>query len=148
MGLSKRHIEYNFADTPFSCEELATRLEEEVKEISFAYLLGSAAENCLVKALSDIDIAVWLMEPYSFELYQTISRIVGSVLGEMVRLDLGVLNNAEPIFRFEALQGRLLFHRDEETWLRFYSLTCREYEHQMFDYEKQRRYRIEAGRIS
>ena len=59
--------------------------------------------------------------------------------------DIGILNGAEPIYRFEALKGRLLFCRDEERYLDFFSLTCREYESQIADYERQRRYRLEGA---
>ena len=55
-----------------------------------------------------------------------------------VNVDLGVLNEKEPVYRFEALKGRLLFTRDLECRLHFYSLTCREYEHWMFHYDKLR----------
>ena len=37
-----------------------------------------------------------------------------------------------------------LFARNAEQYAAFFSLTCREYESQMIDYEKQRRYRREA----
>ena len=58
-----------------------------------------------------------------------------------VRCDIGILNSAEPIYRFEALKGRLLFARDQERYVTFFSKTCREYESQMFDYERQLKYR-------
>lgn len=63
-----------------------------------------------------------------------------------VECDVGVLNDADPVFRFEALRGQLLFTRDRERYLDVYSLTCREYESQMADYERQHRYRLEARR--
>ena len=59
--------------------------------------------------------------------------------------DIGFLNHAEPVYRFEALRGRLLFTRNVETYLRFFSLTCREYESQLADYERQYRYRAGMG---
>jgi hypothetical protein len=37
-----------------------------------------------------------------------------------VRCDLAILNDAEPIFRMEAIMGHLLFTCDFERWLRFY----------------------------
>ena len=58
--------------------------------------------------------------------------------------DVGFLNRAEPVYRFEALKGKVLFCRDQETYVKFFSLTCREYESQIADYERQRQYRIEA----
>jgi thiamine monophosphate kinase len=61
-----------------------------------------------------------------------------------VRCDAGILNSAEPVYRFEALKGRLLFVHDRVGYAAFYSLTCREYESQMASYERQRLYRQEA----
>ncbi len=61
-----------------------------------------------------------------------------------IECDIGILNNAEPVYRFEALRGKLLFARDYEAYLKFYSLTCREYESQLADYERQHRYRLAA----
>ena len=62
-----------------------------------------------------------------------------------VRCDLGTLNGAEPVYRYEALKGKLLFVRDRERWLQFYSRTCRQYESQMFHYQKQLAYRQANG---
>jgi predicted nucleotidyltransferase len=60
-------------------------------------------------------------------------------------LDLAVFLNRKPnLPLYDNLKGRLLFTRNQEIWLTFYSRTCREVEHQMFHYEKQRRYRLEA----
>lgn len=64
---------------------------------------------------------------------------------EQFRDDWVLRSMAEPVFRFEALKGRIVLQRDEETWLRFFSVTCREYEAQMFHYVRQRRYRLQAA---
>ena len=110
-------------------------------EIVFALVLGSAVDGN-VAPRSDLDLAVYLEDKPKFDVFQRIVDIAEkSAPG--VEIDLGFLNGNEPVYRFEALKGRLLFTRDREAWLRFYSLTCREYEHWMFHYEKQRRYRIE-----
>jgi len=108
--------------------------------------VGSAARGVIL-AHGDLDLAVYCAEPLSLQ--QRIA-VTGSVsdLHQGVRCDLGILNRAEPVFRFESLKGRLLFARDEETWLRFYSTTCREYESQMVHYERQRRYRLEQQRTA
>ena len=118
----------------------------------FVYLLGSAASGT-VNAHSDIDFAAYLAaegnapapprEVDRVSFYDRAAEVVERLVGA-VRCDLGILNTAEPVYRFEALKGKLLFIRDREQWLRFYSITCREYEHQMVHYEKQRRYRLEA----
>ena len=144
MPLSKQYIDQNTEPVSFSPEALGHELAEAVPVIVFAYLHGSARDGC-VSSHSDLDLAVYLQPgtALSLELYRDITEICARHVGG-VRCDVGVLNNAEPVYCFEALKGRLLFTRDRETWLRFYSVSCREYEHQLFDYERQRRYRLEA----
>ncbi len=58
-----------------------------------------------------------------------------------VRCDLGIRNSAEPLFRFEALKGRLHFSREGEAWLQFHSRICRESEHHLHRCERRRLYR-------
>lgn len=106
--------------------------------------MGSAKDG-VVGPNSDLDLALFLLTAPSLTLYETVGRIVASHVGAGIRADIGILNQAEPVYRFEALKGRLLFCRDEERWLDFYSVTCRLYEHQMADYARQRRYRLERG---
>jgi hypothetical protein len=60
-----------------------------------------------------------------------------------VDIDLGCFDRAEPVYRFEALKGRLLFARDQERFLDAFSRTCREYESQIWDYQRQAGYRLE-----
>lgn len=126
----------------FNPDQLAERLKSEIPEIAFAYLMGSAKSG-FINPHSDLDIALYLNTKPSFKIFTWVQRIVDESVGD-VRADTGFLNNAEPIYRFESLKGRLLFTRDESMWIDFYSLTCREYESQIFDYEKQQRYRLEA----
>jgi hypothetical protein len=77
------------------------------------------------------------------EFYSSITEIINEIVPD-VRVDIGILNRAEPVFRLEALKGTLLFTRSTEEYAAFFSRTCREYESQMVDYEKQQRYRLEA----
>ncbi len=98
----------------------------------------------IVQPHSDLHPAVLLDGKATIDLYETIENTCRDVVGP-VRCDLGFLNNADTVYRFETLKGRLLFTRDEDTWLKFYSLICREYEKQMVHYERQLRYRIEAS---
>jgi predicted nucleotidyltransferase len=123
-------------------ETLSQSLKKECPEIIFAILHGSA-QNGTVKEGSDIDIALYIKGKADFELYTRIYKIFDSLI-RGCEPDIGILNNAEPIYRFEALKGKLLFSRDEDKFLDFFSLACREYENQMADYERQRKYRIEA----
>ena len=143
MGISKRHIDTSDREYRVDFDALADALVSGVPQMVFACVLGSAADSGVVKPYSDLDLAVYLEGEASMDVYIDIQDICREVVGP-VRCDLGSLNRAEPVYRFEALKGRLLFTRDEELWLSFYSLTCREYETQMVHYEKQHKYRLEA----
>jgi predicted nucleotidyltransferase len=126
----------------FDPEQLAQQLRENCPRIGFAFLHGSAKEGT-VRPGGDIDVAVYFDGKPTWDDYEAILRQVEPLAPE-VRWDLGMLNSADPVYRFEALKGRLLFARDMESYLRFFSLTCREYESQMASYERQRQYRLEA----
>ncbi len=126
----------------FDVDKLAEALEAGCNEVVFALLHGSAKDG-LVKAGSDIDIALYIDGKASVELYMNAAQAIRQVCPD-AEPDIGILNNAEPIYRFEALKGRLLFNKDTETYLEFFSLTCRQYEFQMADYERQHKYRLQA----
>ncbi len=143
MGLSKKYLEMNSATVIFSIEKLAQAIYDEMPEAVFAYLLGSSVQG-QVKPFSDLDLALYLSEKPSLAILSKAQKICEAQVGQ-VRCDIGILNNAEPVYRFEAIKGRLLFAREQEIWLRFYSITCREYETQMYHYEKQRLYRLEVN---
>lgn len=130
----------------FEIEKLSEAIKSQCPEVVFAILHGSAKDG-VVKKGSDIDIAIYVQGKMTLELYRKIYEIVNSVVPES-EPDIGILNNAEPIYRFEALKGKLLFTRDQNKYLDFYSLTCREYENQMADYERQHKYRLEAKKYS
>ncbi|MHC4738609.1 MAG: nucleotidyltransferase domain-containing protein [Planctomycetota bacterium] len=121
-------------------EKLTKLLQQQCPQIRLAFLHGSAKDGIL-KNTGDIDIAVLIDGKAGLELYEKIYDIVESVVGK-ADCDVGILNNAEPVFRFEALKGKLMFFRDQEEYLHFFSLTCREYESQMADYQRQKRYRL------
>jgi predicted nucleotidyltransferase len=144
MPLSKHYLDLNTQTICFDCVALGTALREGIPEIEFALLMGSAKDG-VVKPHSDIDIALYLRQPVTFLLYNKVEELVIKHLGSAVRVDIGILNRADPVYRFEALKGRLLFFRNDEIWLHFYSVTCREFETQMFHYERQRHYRLERG---
>jgi predicted nucleotidyltransferase len=142
MPLSKRYLDTQEQETPLDADGITKLLDVDYPQIDFALVLGSATGG-VIGAHSDLDVAICCNEPLSFQ--QRVS-LVGAIedLHRGVRCDLGILNGAEPVYRFEALKGYLLAVRDQESWLRFYSVTCREYESQMFHYDRQRRYRLEA----
>jgi predicted nucleotidyltransferase len=143
MSLSKKHLAENFAPVHFEPDELAIVMKEKLPAVDFCFLMGSATSGT-VSAYSDLDLAFYLSEPPSFRFYNEVTDVVHSVAPD-VRCDIGILNSAEPVYRFEALKGRLLFARDEDRYAAFFSRTCREYESQMFDYERQLKYRKELA---
>lgn len=142
MPLSKHYIDVHEDQVPLDAGGIARVLETDYPEVSFAVVLGSAASGTIA-AHSDLDLGVYCAQALSFERRLALITAVED-LHQAVRCDLGLLDLAEPVFRFEALKGRLIFKRDEESWLRFYSVTCREYESQMFHYDKQRCYRVKC----
>jgi len=143
MGISRSHLNTHKGNVEFDVQRLSDTIKSRYPDVSFCLLLGSAADG-LVREGSDVDLACYLSEPTTLDFYSTIAETVDEVIPD-VRCDIGILNRAEPVFRFEALKGKLLFARDMEQYASFFSLTCREYESQMFDYERQRQYRKEAA---
>jgi len=124
----------------FHVHKLADLLKQNCPQICFALLHGSAKDG-LLKQTGDIDLALFIEGKPTLELYEKVSKCVEAVAPGR-QCDIGILNNAEPVYRFEALRGRLLFFRDQEKYLHFFSLTCREYESQVADYQRQQRYRL------
>ena len=124
----------------FDVDRLANLLKKQCPEICFALLHGSSKDG-QVKQSGDIDLALFIKGKPTLELYEKVSKCVEAV-APSVQCDTGILNNTEPIYRFEALKGRLLFCRNQEQYLHFFSLTCREYESQIADYQRQQRYRL------
>jgi predicted nucleotidyltransferase len=124
----------------FDIHKLAYLLEERCPQICFALLHGSAKDG-QVKDGSDMDVALLIDGKPTLQLYETVSQCVEAV-APGVQCDIGILNKAEPVYRFEALRGRLLFFRSGEQYLFFFSVTCREYESQVADYQRQQRYRL------
>lgn len=124
----------------FDVNKLAALLKDKCPQICFALLHGSAKDG-QVKCGSDIDLALLIDGKPTLQLYETVLQCVEAV-APGVQCDIGILNKAEPVYRFEALRGRLLFFRNEEQYLLFFSLTCREYESQVADYQQQQRYRL------
>ena len=146
MGISRSHLNTHKGNVAFDVQRLSDTVKARYPDVSFCLLLGSAVDG-LVREGSDVDLAFYLSEPTSLKFYSTIAEAVDEVIPG-VRCDIGILNRAEPVFRFEALKGKLLFARDMEEYASFFSLTCREYESQMFDYERQRQYRRAFHKVS
>lgn len=126
----------------FSPEDLAEILLNNFQEIHFALLFGSAQDG-IVKKGSDIDIGIF----YNFEYDKTdlllkLTAVFEKFLPETF-FDITILNKASSILRFEALQGKVLFVREnqENRFGDFYTLTCSEYEDRTFWMKKQLEYR-------
>ena len=111
-----------------------------------AFLFGSAKDG-VVKVGSDVDVALLLEQNVDCEVRSLVYKTVFEFIDECApgaMADIGFLNGVEPVYRFEALKGRLLFARDMDEYAAYYSITCREYESQMADYERQLNYRLAA----
>lgn len=118
---------------------LGRALRRACPEALFALLHGSARTG-VVQPGSDLDIALLLKGKPTLLLYQRVWDAVAQ-LAPQVACDLGILNGADPIYCFEALRGRLLFARRRQAYLTFFSNTCRAYERQIAEYQRQRHYR-------
>ena len=128
----------------FSVTALARALKKGCPDVQFALLHGSARDG-VVRPGSDVDLAVYLARRPTLATYSRIWDAAATVVRD-AEIDAGVLNGAEPVYRFEALKGRLLFTRSKEVYSGFFSRACREYESQMASYERQKRYRLAAQR--
>lgn len=142
MGLSRKHLNTHSTPVDFDPVELGRALESALPEAVFGLLLGSARDGRVALG-ADLDLAFYLSDVAPLDFFRRVDELVDAFAPE-VRSDVGILNRAEPVFRYEALKGRLLFCRDEALYGAFFSKTCREYEHQIADYERQKRYREEA----
>ena len=121
---------------------LASEMKSRFPDVLFAYLFGSAQSGTL-RAGGDVDIAVWISDiTRRMEMIPELIGLVESFAGG-APCDLIFLNDAGDLLSFEALQGTILFIREEardhHAW--FYSRTCREYEDKLAFMNKQLNYR-------
>jgi len=98
-------------------------------EVVAAWLFGSAREG-EVRQDGDIDIAVLFDVNPDLDVLCDL-RFHLQEKCPQAEIDLVPLNNASPILRFEALNGRLLWSADDDRRAEFSSLTAREYEDSM-----------------
>jgi predicted nucleotidyltransferase len=102
-------------------------------EVIAAWAFGSARDGRLRDG-SDADVAVLLARRPTFdEQLDLLGRLQAAL--HLDEVDLVVLNDANAILRFEAVSGRRLFNRDPVALAKFVSLTAREYEDEMAQYE-------------
>lgn len=135
--MSRSSRDYRYAGAArainFVPDAVAAALSAHVPRAAFAFLLGSAKDGC-VPPTGDLDLAIW---------YAGAARVTWRLISHTIAVveqaapktvcDLGILNSAGCVYRFEALQGRLLFCRPRclEAYAGFYAQTCRDYEETM-----------------
>jgi predicted nucleotidyltransferase len=94
-----------------------------------------SAQTGEVKRGSDADVAVWGERLFTLdERLQILDQLQAQL--QFDDIDLIILNNANVILRFEAVSGRLLFCRDMQQMAAFVSLTAREYEDEMAQWQR------------
>jgi len=103
-------------------------------DVVAAWAFGSAQDG-QVRPGSDVDIGVLMARPPTFDEQLDLLGRLQDTLG-LDEVDLVILNDANPILRFEAVSGRRLFTRDLLALAEFVSLTAREYEDEMAQYER------------
>lgn len=88
-------------------------------DVLFAYLFGSQAKG-RAHPRSDVDVAVWLREPYDRASFAPVLALIGATSDALHRddIDVVILNEAPLRLAFEILGGKLLFSRDEDTRIR------------------------------
>jgi hypothetical protein len=149
MPLSQTHVDTCPHPVALDIPVLASELERLLPEAVFAMLLGSAAATGVVRAHGDLDLAFFLKPPAApaFDFQTRIEQAVEPQTKGRIRVDAGLLNRADPVYRFEALKGKRLFCRDDEAYMDFFSRASRDYETQMIHYARQRAYRL-SGRLA
>jgi len=148
MSLTRKHLNYQTVAYSFQPSVLADRMREVLPSVRMAFLMGSAKDG-KVKIGSDVDMALLFEKNTNSATRSNVREILNDIIDDLApeaMADIGILNHTEPVYRFEALKGRLLFARDIDEYAAFFSLTCREYETQMADYQRQLNYRIENHR--
>lgn len=110
-------------------DALAAGFAEDPRVV-LAVLFGSA-KNGAVRQGSDVDIGVLLSPALTPVTFYKFYVEMTAKLSSIAELDLVDLNHAGSILAFEALCGRRLFVRDNETVAAFSSRVAREYEADM-----------------
>jgi predicted nucleotidyltransferase len=113
----------------------ATRpIWESEANVVAAWAFGSARDGEL-RPGSDADVGVLLARRPTFdEQLDLLGRLQDAL--RLDEVDLVILNDANPILRFEVVSGRRLFTRDLSAMAEFVSLTAREYEDEMAQWQR------------
>ena len=120
--------------------DIASAIKGSFPEIPFAHIFGTAA-NGVVKAGSDIDIAIWYngTDPFiKVKVLETIEPFVKNIPVDIINIC-----NANPLLAHEVLTGNILFVRDEQKsfYASYYSRIAAEYEDKIYWIQKQLQYR-------
>jgi predicted nucleotidyltransferase len=98
-------------------------------QVMAAWAFGSA-QSGQVNPGSDLDVGILFERPPTLtEQLELLADLQQAFQFEAI--DLVILNEANPILRFEVISGRPLFCRDAGRRAEFASLTAREYEDEM-----------------
>jgi predicted nucleotidyltransferase len=95
------------------------------EEVLLAFLFGSWNKNRTLSE-SDVDVAIWLRDPYGQEEMNRIWRDLENLL--QVPVDLLLLNRASPTIAWAALKGSTIVIRDQGFYLEYMLETSREAE--------------------
>lgn len=93
--------------------------------VLLAFLFGSWDKNRTLSE-SDVDVAIWLRDPYTKEEMNRIWRDLESLL--QIPVDLLLFNQASPTIAWAALRGTPLLIRDQGFYLEYMLETSREAE--------------------
>ena len=98
----------------------------EYKDIIFAYIFGSYAQN-KIREDSDIDIAIYLKNKLDIDTYLEIKMELSEATKREV--DVVILNDATPLLKYEIYKNNiLLFTRDETVESNYKVKTLFEYD--------------------
>ena len=116
QSVEGRHVEWQQAEAVW----------EAAPNVIATWAFGSAQGGRIRKG-GDLDIGILFKAAPSLDELAELRSDLQQAL-QFDEIDLVVLNQANPLLRFEALSGRLLFCRDLVSRADFASLTAREYE--------------------
>jgi predicted nucleotidyltransferase len=105
--------------------QIKLKLVESLQtETAFILLFGSVLTDQFSER-SDVDVAIFLKDPNSFDLLDTITRLQDAIER---KVDLVVLNDSDVIIAIQALmKGELIYCADQNQFLEFKSRKMSEY---------------------
>jgi predicted nucleotidyltransferase len=98
-----------------------------------AWHFGSSAHGG-IRPGADVDIGVLFHQKPTIDELVDLRAVIQDAVS-FDEIDLVVLNDASPVLRFEAVSGRPVYTADPEARATFCSLTAREYEDEMAQWQ-------------